>query len=125
MKNILFLIALFFVACNTPSEKTNDEIKKVDTALTSFNGEILFKANCASCHKSGMAFVGPALDGVQSRWENKSLLYDFVRNPQEVIVKNAYAKKLWEQYKQSQMIPFPQLKDEEIQSILDYCEMEK
>jgi cytochrome c2 len=125
MKSIPFLIILFFAACNNSSEKINEEFKKVDTGLTTTNGEILFKANCANCHKAAEKFVGPSLQGVIKRWESKELLYDFVRNSQEVIARNTYAKKLFEEYKQSPMMPYPQLKDEEIQGILDYCDTYK
>jgi mono/diheme cytochrome c family protein len=125
MKNISFLLILFFAACNNSSEKTNEEFKKVDADLTATNCERLFKTNCANCHKPAEKFIGPALQGVTKRWESKKLLYDFVRNSQEVIARNAYAKKLFEEYKQSPMMPYPQLKDEEIQGILDYCDTYK
>jgi mono/diheme cytochrome c family protein len=122
MKTIFFLIIIFFCACDNSSEKINEEFKPVDASLTITNGEILFKANCATCHKPTEKFIGPALKGSINRWESKALLYDFVRNSQDVISRNTYAKKLFEEYKQSPMMPYPQLKDEEIQSILDYCE---
>lgn len=73
------------------------------------------------CHKRDQDFIGPALKGSVSHWPDKALLYDFVRNSQEVISRNEYAKKLFEQYKQSPMTPFPQLKDDEIEAILNYC----
>jgi mono/diheme cytochrome c family protein len=122
MKNISFLIILFFIACNNSSEKINEEFKKADADLITIKGETLFKANCANCHKPSEKYIGPALQGTSKRWESNELLYDFVRNSQEVIARNAYAKKLFEEYKQSPMMPYPQLKDDDIQSILDYCE---
>ena len=33
----------------------------------SSNGEALFKANCASCHKPDKQYVGPALKGARER----------------------------------------------------------
>jgi cytochrome c2 len=122
MKNIFFLLFIFFLGCNNPTENKNT---KENIVTTNTQGETLFKANCASCHKPAENYVGPALKGVASRWESKELLYDFVRNSQEVIGRNAYAKKLFEEYKQSPMLPYLQLKDEEIQGILDYCEAYK
>jgi uncharacterized protein (DUF433 family) len=50
------------------------------------------------------------------------LLYAFIKNSQEVISRNAYAKKLFEEYKQSPMLPYPQLNDEDIEAILKYCD---
>jgi cytochrome c2 len=123
MKNILFLMILFFVGCNSSVENNPSNNTQENIVATNKNGESLFKANCASCHKTNQNYVGPALAGVASRWESKELLYDFVRNSQDVIGRNKYAKKLFDEYKQSPMLPYPQLKDEDIQGILDYCEM--
>jgi mono/diheme cytochrome c family protein len=122
MKNISILIILFFAACSNSSEKINKEIKTADVEITKTDGEVLFKASCATCHKPNEKLVGPALQGVTKRWESKELLYDFVRNSQEVIARNAYAKKLFKEYNQSPMLPYPQLTDEDIQGILDYCD---
>ena len=121
MRCLIFLCFVFFAACNTSSTEKKEELKKtVDVGIA--KGETLFKANCASCHKPNERYVGPALQGVVSRWESKELLYAFVRNSQEVISRNAYAKKLYEEYKQSPMLPYPNLKDTDIDDILRYCE---
>ena len=121
MRCLIFLCFVFFAACNTSSTEQKEELKKtIDVGIA--NGETLFKANCASCHKPNERYVGPALQGVVSRWESKELLYAFVRNSQEVISRNAYAKKLYDEYKQSPMLPYPNLKDQDIDDILRYCE---
>ena len=121
MRCLIFLCFVFFAACNTSSTEKKEELKKtIDVGIA--NGETLFKANCASCHKPNEKYVGPALQGVLSRWESKELLYAFVRNSQEVISRNAYAKKLYDEYKQSPMLPYPNLKDTDIDDILRYCE---
>ena len=121
MRCLIFLCFVFFAACNNSSTEKKEELKKnVDVGIA--NGETLFKANCASCHKPNERYVGPALQGVVSRWESKELLYAFVRNSQEVISRNAYAKKLYDEYKQSPMLPYPNLKDQDIDDILRYCE---
>ena len=121
MRCLIFLCFVFFAACNTSSTEKKEELKKtIDVGIA--NGETLFKANCASCHKPNEKYVGPALQGVLSRWESKELLYAFVRNSQEVISRNAYAKKLYDEYKQSPMLPYPNLKDQDIDDILRYCE---
>ena len=121
MRCLIFLCFVFFAACNNSSTEKKEELKKnVDVGIA--NGETLFKANCASCHKPNEKYVGPALQGVLSRWESKELLYAFVRNSQEVISRNAYAKKLYDEYNQSPMLPYPNLKDQDIDDILRYCE---
>jgi mono/diheme cytochrome c family protein len=121
MKYILLFVLIVLLSCNgiksdKPSDNTapNLEISK---------GENLFKANCANCHRPNEKLVGPALQGVVARWESKTLLYEFIKNSQDVISRNAYAKQLFEEYKQSPMQPFPVLKDEEIASILAYCDL--
>ena len=122
MRFLFFLSLVFFVACNNPIENRSEEAVKLTTDLGLANGETLFKANCSSCHKPNERYVGPALQDAVSRWETKELLYAFVRNSQEVISRNAYAKKLYEQYKQSPMLPYPNLKDKDIDDILRYCQ---
>jgi cytochrome c2 len=122
MKNSLFLLIILFVACNDSAEEKQEEFKKEHTDAGTVNGETLFKANCAACHKPNEKYVGPALQGAVNRWENKELLYAFVKNSQEVIARNAYAKKLFEEYKQSPMLPYPNLSNKDIDDILRYCE---
>ena len=119
MKYLILFSLILFVACSNPAE---NRTKEPTADLGIANGETLFKANCASCHKPNEKYVGPALQGVANRWESKELLYEFIRNSQEVISRNAYAKKLYEEYKQSPMLPYPNLKDKDIDDILRYCE---
>ena len=122
MKFNYLIILVFIISCHNNSADNNTANTEHSIAVTNTNGETLFKANCASCHKPNERYVGPALQGVVSRWESKELLYAFVRNSQEVISRNAYAKKLYDEYKQSPMLPYPNLKDKDIDDILRYCE---
>jgi len=122
MKFNYLIILVFIISCHNNSADNNTANTEHSIAVTNTNGETLFKANCASCHKPNERYVGPALQGVVSRWESKELLYAFVRNSQEVISRNAYAKKLYDEYKQSPMLPYPNLKDQDIDDILRYCE---
>jgi mono/diheme cytochrome c family protein len=119
MKTFLyFLLALIFVACNNPSSSNNNN----NAAAPVTDGKQLFSINCAQCHRPNEDFTGPALKGVQSRWKDAQTLYAFVRNSQEVIKRDAYAKALFDHWKQTYMQPFPQLNDEQIKAILDYCD---
>lgn len=116
MRKWIFIgMLLAAVGCNNTPSQNNSTV--VDEKL---NGEEIFKNNCASCHKVKEDFVGPALQGVYTRWSDKALLYEFIRNPQNVIDRNEYAKKLHTKYS-TMMTPFPYLSDEEIKTILDYC----
>lgn len=120
--SLFFVLAVIIVGCNNNAADNNLMNVEKPAVVANTNGEELFKANCASCHKPNENYVGPALQGVASRWESKELLYAFVRNSQEVITRNAYAKKLYEEYKQSPMLPYPNLTDKDIDDILSYCE---
>ncbi len=87
------------------------------------DGKALFKANCASCHNKNMVadMTGPALAGVQDRWESEELLYSWIRNSGAVINSgNSYANTLFNKWNKSPMTAFPDLKDAEIEQILLY-----
>lgn len=75
--------------------------------------------NCASCHKCDVDFTGPALKGAESRWKDKELMYEFIRNPAGVIQKDSYAAGLQKKYN-AIMIPST-LTNEQIDAVLDYC----
>jgi mono/diheme cytochrome c family protein len=119
MKFIVALLSIFILlSCNSDDKKATVGVEEKATAAT--DGETLFKANCASCHRCDMDFTGPALRGSMERWTDKKLLFEFIREPQKVIMKDVYAKNLLNKY-QSAMTAFPQLSDADIQAILNYC----
>lgn len=122
--NILFLL-LIVSGCNSNTSESNEGEKKENYVAVNINGETLFKSNCASCHKPNQKYVGPALQGVAARWESRELLYAFVRNSQEIISRNTYAKKLYDEYNQSPMLPYPNLSYSDIDDILKYCDSYK
>jgi cytochrome c551/c552 len=88
------------------------------------DGEAVFKANCAACHKINKDFVGPALQGTQERWaENSSLenLYKWVKNSQGLIDEgDAYAKKLYGKW--GSIMPPQAVTAEEIDAVFEYIE---
>ncbi len=63
---------------------------------------------------------GPALRGVEDRWPDKKKLYAFIRNSQEVIASDDYARQLFLQYNQTVMLPQTDLSDEQLAQILGY-----
>lgn len=88
-------------------------------------GKSLFTAQCAQCHAKNMktALTGPALGGVQSRWENEADLYAWIRNSQALIkAGHPRAVELWNQYKPTVMLAYPNLTDEDIASLLLYVD---
>lgn len=123
MKKISALCLLvFLIGCNNENNKTGNTTTTTPAASSAdINGEQLFKINCAQCHNPKQDFTGPALSGATSRWQDKNLLHDFVKNSQAVIAKDAYAKALFTKWNGTIMQPFPQLSAAEIDAILDYC----
>lgn len=86
------------------------------------NGEKLFKANCAACHKLDKKLVGPALKGVSER-RDAEWLKAFIRNSAELIKsgdKDAVA--IFEEYNKMPMMAFPQLSDQDIIDIIAYTD---
>lgn len=88
-------------------------------------GKELFINNCATCHNKNMKdkLTGPPLAGVREKWADDKALYLWIRNSQASIAsgnKNAVA--IWNEYKPTVMTAFPNLKDDEIESMLVYIE---
>ena len=117
MIRIFFTLSILFVlaGCNDQKEKKDSNAVAAETT-----GEQLFRTNCSQCHLPAKDFVGPALAGVEGRWKSKELLYEYVKNSQAVIAKDDYAKALFIKWKQSPMLPFPQLTKADIDKILAY-----
>lgn len=86
------------------------------------DGEALFKANCASCHKPDKDFTGPALKGWKDRVPGGDYIYNWIHNSASVIETDPYAKALYEKWSKVQMTKFPQLKKDEIDAILKYVD---
>ena len=120
MKRFILIAIIFFVAgCASDDKKT--PIDYVDTPIIS-DGAILFKNNCASCHKVDKDFTGPALKGSLERWgRDKKAMYAFIRNPMKSVQENGYAKKVFAKWNKTQMTAF-NLSDAEIDAIFKYCE---
>ncbi|MEQ1552611.1 MAG: c-type cytochrome [Ferruginibacter sp.] len=85
-------------------------------------GEALFKANCANCHKPDADFTGPALKGVREKEPSKEWAYKWVKNSPVVRETDPYGKALFAKWNKTPMTAFSNLKDEEIKSILDYAD---
>lgn len=92
------------------------------TNVTAQDGAKLYKTHCASCHKIDGRLVGPALGGVQDRWDDEANLIAWIKNSQQYLKDNPgddYAHGLYEEYNKSIMPPMP-INDEEIGAILAY-----
>jgi hypothetical protein len=104
------LSAFFFVA-----------LLSVSTGVFAQDGQALFKANCASCHKPDKDFTGPALKGARDREPDKDWVYKWVANTTTMVETDPYAKSLKAKFG-SVMTTFSNLKKEEINAILDWAD---
>ncbi len=86
------------------------------------DGAALFKANCAACHKADANYVGPALKGAREREPEKGWVYKGVKNATAMANTDPYAIKMKEQAGGVVMTSFPDLKNEEIDAILDWAD---
>ena len=66
--------------------------------------------------------TGPGLLGFEERgpWKERKNIYEWIMNPSAFMAKNDYARKLKESFGGIMMTGFPDLTNEEIDSICDY-----
>ncbi len=88
-------------------------------------GKQLFNQNCAACHALDRKMTGPALANVEARLaelgQDKEWIYTWIKNSPGMIASgDAYANKIYAEYNQAAMTPFPTLSDEDIDNILAY-----
>jgi mono/diheme cytochrome c family protein len=97
-------------------------IALVSLNYTSFaaDGEALFKANCANCHKPLEDYTGPKLQGARARQPNLEWAYKWVNNVNSMLETDPYAKALLAKYG-SRMTQF-NLPKADIKAILDYAD---
>ncbi len=83
-------------------------------------GEKLFNANCTSCHALNEKVVGPALKGVNDKYD-EAWLIKWIKNSQAMVKSgDAKAVKVYNENNQSVMTSFENLSDAQIKSILAY-----
>jgi cytochrome c2 len=116
----LLIFTLFLVSCTTQEPAPEPKTMATENLASNENGKKLFYSKCASCHMVNKDMSGPALKGVEDRWPDKKKLYAFIRNSEEVIRKDKYARELWLQWNQTLMLPHPDLTDDDIDSLLAY-----
>ncbi len=93
----------------------------ISELVSAQDGKALFNQKCASCHAIDKQLVGPALKGVEDRWDDKKMIYEWVRNSAAVIKKGyPRAVEVYGQFNKIQMTAFPELKDADIDAILGY-----
>ena len=88
-------------------------------------GEVLFKANCASCHYPHKDMTGPALQGARDRWIENSSEENFykwvINNASLRKAGDAYANKVYSDWKGANM-PAQPVNEAQIDDIFAYVE---
>jgi len=118
LMRIIFLVTIIgLISCNSGNKK-----EAGTTTPNNINGEVLFKSNCATCHKCVEDFVAPALHGSLERWGgDKALMYKFIKNPWGVMQENEYAKALQKKYS-GNLMPPSELSENELDAIFNFCD---
>ncbi len=125
---VTLLFSVSLVAQDTVAE-SGDAVVAEDSGASSGDaaaGKALFNQNCAACHALDRKMTGPALANVESRLaEDEGLdrqwLYAWIKNSPGVIKSgDAYANKIYNEYNQAAMTPFPTLTNADIDNILAY-----
>ena len=86
-------------------------------------GEQIFKNNCATCHSvTDEIVVGPGLKGIAKR-KQIDWIVKWVNNPQKVIKSgDKYAVNLYEKFNRAEMTSYPNLRREQIISVISYID---
>ena len=89
------------------------------------NGEKLFKANCAACHKLDKKLVGPALKGITDKREQDWLIAWIKDSPGMIKSGDKLAIQVYEENNKLPMTANPHLSDQDIVDILEYTKGEE
>jgi mono/diheme cytochrome c family protein len=88
-------------------------------------GEALFKANCVSCHALNKRVLGPALAGVNQKYNDEAYLIKWIKNSPAMIASgDKRAVAIYEEYNKAAMSVFPQFSDDDVKNILAYVQVE-
>lgn len=128
MKCLIAILIIVFAGLSCKQKGnviSTDTISEKDSVtITNYvAGKKLFANNCTACHSVNRRACPQMLTGIEDRWTDKALLYEFIRNSQAVIAKDAYAKSMYEEYGKAAMPSFPNLTDKEIEQMLLYVKV--
>ncbi len=85
-------------------------------------GAAIFKQKCTACHGIEKAVVGPALKGVDTKYDEAFLLKWIKNSPAFIASGDAQAVKA-SQYSPAMMSAFPELSDDDIKNIIAYVKV--
>lgn len=122
----LLLSPISFYAQEEVAAPTEEVAATEDAGGDPVKGKQLFNQNCAACHALDRKMTGPALANVETRLSedeglDKEWIHAWIKNSPGVIASgDAYANKIYAEYNQAAMTPFPTLSDQDIDDILAY-----
>ncbi|MGC4058047.1 MAG: cytochrome c [Chitinophagaceae bacterium] len=113
-------IALLILSCGGSS----DAPQAGGSDAKGVSGEGIFAEKCSMCHDFKENKIGPALQGVATRWNNDTTrLKSFIRNSQAFIkTGDPYANELYAKWNQSVMPSFEALSPEELDAVTAYLQ---
>ena len=85
-------------------------------------GAAIFKQKCTACHGIDKAVVGPALKGIDSKYDEAWLIKWIKNSPAFIASGDAQAVKAAE-YSPAMMSAFPELSDDDIKNIVAYVKV--
>lgn len=94
----------------------------INNNVLAADGEALFKANCASCHKVDKDFTGPALQGWKDRVPEGDWIYQWMASPAKMIDTDPYSQELFKKWGPTKMTAFASMPKEEIDAIFKYVD---
>lgn len=88
-------------------------------------GRIIFRSKCNACHNIFTKMTGPQLAGLENRgpWKDRQQLLRWINNPARYMSTNPYVQGLRREYG-SMMTGFPDLKQRDVNAIVDYIKSE-
>lgn len=122
----LLFSPISFYAQEEAAAPTEEVAAAEETGGDAVKGKQLFNQNCAACHALDRKMTGPALANVEQRLAeeeglDKEWLYSWIKNSPGMIASgDAYANKIYAEYNQAAMTPFPTLSNQDIDDILAY-----
>ncbi len=87
-------------------------------------GAAIFKQKCTACHALNKQVIGPALKGINEKYEEAWLLKWIKNAPAMIASGDPQAKASYEQYGPTMMTAFTELSDDDIKNVLAYVKTE-
>ena len=86
------------------------------------DGKAIFNSKCPACHNVFKESTAPALGGLEERgpWSDRKKLYAWIHNPAAFMANDAYTQGLRASHNGIMMTGFPDLKEAEIDAIVNY-----